>query len=831
MSLGRSLFVDNLQRVTCDPGRPETLVREAYLLSQVYTTPGTLALAQVARDAGAWLVSDNGNWTRAGRIVAACDAALARWRASPTGEHLAEARAAVTSAAEAATGVIAWDEVEREQRALGARWVIGPEDLRMVAMLRAGLADDAAPDELVDLQRSTIRRWAAARGAWAPGQLLCVLHGADGRTAHRAATELAAIDPDAPAAVSVGVAMTSRRSVDRVARVGGDVVLPARLPEKYLRAAAIVEGALAGLGRPAHVHVLGAASPVLLCVFGLVAPRVGGFSVDSSAPVQDAQDGWLYGLDVAPMKMRLEKLVAVLVARGEAYDADDPFWRGFSARYPHDWDGLRRHLGEPSSIESARARLRDDPSAYRRFVPFFAPLGSTTEPFYADLLVARAGANTWVLQRIAAAIRARVSRPDALVAWVDEQVARYTAHADPRWAEATRVAADILRPRTTPRRRPSMPIANLATAHARRVARTLSAGLAGIDAAGPAWRAAAIDVAAAAADHTRIAGVVGPGAALDRLGDVLPRYAGEITTAPPPGAARPRLSRMLATTSLLLTQAAWGEGRELRGAAGPTVGLLRRVERAEAAMDDALAALRDAALRTDLERLAAAAADLTELHGVVTRLCLDAAAAPDAHQALHRSGLRASFLARELAVAWAAVPVLEARLADARLRERTDDIARRRTRLVRRDGPRLPAHATLPPLPERTGVAVAGRVEAMAWIDRPDAPYAWAQLDTGTRVVLPQKHFRSRGVAIGAYIHAAGRLKRDFADLGAVVEIEAEGPGQHDEAVWRDWLAVQVRDAIEASPGSLRLWWEMPPPEDRAAVLHDVQAHLPGRTS
>jgi hypothetical protein len=344
------------------------------------------------------------------------------------------------------------------------------------------------------------------------------------------------------------------------------------------------------------------------------------------------------------------------------------------------------------------------------------------------------------------------------------------------------------------------------------------------------WALAADDLAAAALGWIRTSKVLsaglGPPTAM-RVLPTLPASFAHLEFAEIPRMAVGPIARGLAAAVLLSATEGWNAGRVLRDRVSISPSLPRRLAELERRGHAVLRRSWRAARSGDARALPSICAELVELVAELPSVCADAAAAPSAAQvAADGFGLRASRVARELALWMAALPLLITRLHDQRLRETTQKLATRRTVLERMDGPPGRAMTQVPPLPFGRPATVVGVVRETGWVERPDDPYAWARLERGGVLVLPHKRFRTRGVVEGSVVWARGRVKPEFADLGHVLEVEAEGPGSHASTVWADWLAVTLRGALDIAPGSLRMWWELPDPRSSWAN-RDLSAHLP----
>ena len=279
-------------------------------------------------------------------------------------------------------------------------------------------------------------------------------------------------------------------------------------------------------------------------------------------------------------------------------------------------------------------------------------------------------------------------------------------------------------------------------------------------------------------------------------------------------------ARAVATAIHAHLTLAYAEGRERRGLT-PNLSLDERLTAAENAYVERLRGLRRAARRRDAAGKGAMAAILGEIvaeaRGTADSLAVlasDAAAiSTDLQLERNAPGLRASTLARRNAFLAAAAICLHARLMDPATRSTTPEVAERRTRLARRElSPRNAWIYVSEALIGRTNMSVLGSIRDIEWIERGAKPFGAAVLaPSGSAVRLPFKSFTRNGISPGATVLAVGRVKpADDRTPEPWLEIEQEGPTEHANTVWEDWLAVLVRDTYDLYPGSLRVEWELP---------------------
>ena len=441
-------FVSNLGTVTLDLAIPDTLIRDGYLLSAHYTTSETLQLAAIAHARRNLLISDNGNWTRMNALGRQFsipgNALLARARSEAGGvtQAIRTERAALMAeiATACATSLASLDatEVIATQLKMRPDYMIGLEDFTVPVMMIAGLMDRVfAPDpqEIAPYQALTREMFTRQmEGQFGFAQelsetaLFLVIHAFDYASARDGASAARGILKDG-IAISYGAPMASRRWIREIKL--GDVVedLGENLPESYLAAHALTLGVVNGHADDVPVHVLGVGTPILIMMIGFLLKGSRAVSIDSSAPMLDAFDGRIYGTRSAFLKMRMYRLAAHCLIDNAPYESDTPFFSAFEARHPSDWAGLRAELGITANAErrEIEARLESDQALVRRYIPFFTRLTSSSDPFFWDLRVSRAGHNYCILREIVDHVRRRRDNWPALKAWTEAEISRYAA--------------------------------------------------------------------------------------------------------------------------------------------------------------------------------------------------------------------------------------------------------------------------------------------------------------------------------------------------------------------------------------------------------------------
>lgn len=462
----RFVFVSNLKEVTCDPSNPRTLRRDAYLLSQYYSSPKTVELAAMARGRKNTLFSDNGNFTRM--------SALAE-RFEPAGERLlaeAEEAGAWNRVLEQKKSALVGEVVQAcdielarqdmpaivaEQMQIDPHVLVGLEDFTIPVLQIIGLLQPELRPTSRDIrsyQNRTRRLFLDQVRGRVGGPLnrgvlpLLVIHAYHYSSAYQAARAAARYENEIQGvAVSYGASMRSNRWITE-ARIGRrKMKFGEKLPEKYIVSQLMLLGAVRGMGRPVHVHLLGAGSPIVWLLSALVLPYARGVSADSTSPFKDADDGVVYGSRQAFLKMKMYKLAAYCLVEDRPYESRQPFWRWFEGHHPSDWAGLRKALKVTADddIGGLAKTLYRRQDLVRRYIPYFTKARAGTDPFMTDLRIARAGSNYWVLNEICQRVRRRADDPERLWAWIEDEVARYEAVAHGKWAKSVRTVYTLSR--------------------------------------------------------------------------------------------------------------------------------------------------------------------------------------------------------------------------------------------------------------------------------------------------------------------------------------------------------------------------------------------------
>jgi hypothetical protein len=246
----------------------------------------------------------------------------------------------------------------------------------------------------------------------------------------------------------------------------------------------------------------------------------------------------------------------------------------------------------------------------------------------------------------------------------------------------------------------------------------------------------------------------------------------------------------------------------------PTVSaMLQTLQEQERWYESALAASRSAAIEGNLTNMSRLLCSVIAQAHTRTARAVDLAArmAGSRNRAVADAGLRASWVARRMAMLAAALVVVEWRQRRARTLATTREIAQSRSLLYRSFMRSRVARRSLRGLPPGAPASLIGRIEQISFVQRPTEPFSRAILaDTGEVLVVPHRSLTRQGVVVGTFIWASGTVRHDTS-IGTHLKVGFNGPGTHRMTHWEDWLADLVRPAYNLYPGTMALEWEFPP--------------------
>jgi hypothetical protein len=246
----------------------------------------------------------------------------------------------------------------------------------------------------------------------------------------------------------------------------------------------------------------------------------------------------------------------------------------------------------------------------------------------------------------------------------------------------------------------------------------------------------------------------------------------------------------------------------------PTVSaMLQTLQEQERWYESALAASRSAAIEGDLTNMSRLLCSVIDQAHTRTARAVDLAArmAGSRNRIVADAGLRASWVARRMAMLAAALVVVEWRQRRSRTLATTREIAQSRSLLYRSFMRSRVTRRSLRGFHPGSPASLIGRIEQIGFVQRPTEPFSRAILaDTGEVLVVPHRSITRQGVGVGTFVWATGTVRHD-ASIGNHLKVGFNGPGTHRMTHWEDWLADLVRPAYNLYPGTMALEWEFPP--------------------
>lgn len=436
-----------------------------WLAAPENTTRSTRAFVGQATSTGSAFFADNGNFARLGvlrgELESEAAALRARLDAHEKGLRRTARRSDLTTAdadaydaladtvvARAVTAVGDPHQVLAAQEALGATHYIGVEDITAAVLLALDVephllgwsrARWRVPNRVV---ARTARRLLAARPELAD-RYYPVASALDYPAAFDAGREFANAGLGR-AAMGFGAYMADDHSTDFV-RLGRRILrLPSRLPQRYVRTAAVARGFFDGYraaaGRaPDAFHFLGLGAPIAMSLAAVAASGVGTVTFDAMSPIKDAVEGTLYRARPAYLKVRTRSIVEQIGGRGTEWRCPCPFCKDFRRAYPFDYPAARAALAIAAEVDAKDLRPRGR---------LYAALPLLSEPKQGPIRqavnAARMGHNHWVLTQVCSDLDAASVDERRLGEHVSDVVRRYRRSTNSMpYAEAVRVGFDI----------------------------------------------------------------------------------------------------------------------------------------------------------------------------------------------------------------------------------------------------------------------------------------------------------------------------------------------------------------------------------------------------
>lgn len=467
-STHRFVFVSNLKDPLAGELNPFRRLMEAFLLSETYSTQGTITLAKDTRQQGCLIVSDNGNFSRMKKIagkferkgMSLCNQATKEANNGGVSSQTLKKRKQLIDEIEKAVVIeqkrLDISRIIGKQLQCDPHYIIGMEDFTIPVLQLCGLFNvvfSPRPGNIRRYQKQTQIIYQKQRnGDYDFGDVLVnktkflVCHAYDFDSAVQARKLYDHIQADS-IAISFGASLASRSYIQKLKMGRTTYRFDESLPESYLLSIALTLGVSDRAREQLPIHILGLGTPILIILIGLLLRKTKVVSIDSTATYKDADDGNLYGSKTAFLKMDMYKVAAHSLISGEAYDTTSPWFRWFNERHPASWDILRSRLQvlATDDMDIVAKELKKHPKLLEQHSPFFTPMRSGADPLIKEIRVARAGTNFWVLKNICARIRQGKSNPVALGNWVDREVSRYAAVASPKWALAVQAGYRIIK--------------------------------------------------------------------------------------------------------------------------------------------------------------------------------------------------------------------------------------------------------------------------------------------------------------------------------------------------------------------------------------------------
>ena len=465
-------FVANLKPYTIDPQSRRSHFA-SYLLSVDYAS-GLRALIERVHKEQRILAADNGNFDRIGTLLT---------KLAPSATPLAEARKheeesighyarpgelsktlrdlyasfakEIVNQAEAARREDKVRSVVSAQLALSPSYLIGMEDFTIPLMVGLGIERAYTSLPTSFFTRAADRAIAYAketrRGTYGPcnAHVFAGLHAVDLDTARAIGKRAGAAKVDG-IAVGLGSALDDRDFTDY--RIEHGKVLPfgTSIPRPYVRVLEIAAGLHLGFAeatgcRP-RFHALGAGTPILLPLLGVLGDRGTYTATDSTAPIKDAYSSTTIAVYVdqpAPLKLKAYVIMERWLNGSYSWDCSCPHCRAFLKQFPFKinkakiwWIGEGKRALTPTDLWA--------PSPLAEHVPLLAMPRNAALRKQAGL--ARIAHNHWVLRRLEAAIQRRSRTRTELCDWIDTVVEKYVeAGSGSAWKAAVKAAWSIAR--------------------------------------------------------------------------------------------------------------------------------------------------------------------------------------------------------------------------------------------------------------------------------------------------------------------------------------------------------------------------------------------------
>lgn len=434
---------------------------EAALISERYSTKGNLRKIAGANSSGCLVISDNGNFSRMSKVArrfAARGKSLLKLAEKAFAEngkigdelHMKKELLLeeITTACQIELEKTPLEKIVTKQMSCSPDYLIGLEDFvipvaTMVGLFRPVFESD--PMRILTFQQNTLdlymKQKAGYYGFEEELELVrkyLVLHSYDYASAMQGAKNCLTNDVEG-IAISFGGPMATRTYLSEI-QIGAELrKFSEKLPESYLIAIAIIAGATKGFRtKKVPIHILGLGSPILIVLLGYFLRKSLAVSIDATSTFKDADDGKIYSMEPAFMKLDMYKVAAYGLVDNKPYSILNPFFVEFESRYPSDWAGIRKELNVTNDTDPRQLAkdLKASPALLEKYIPYFTPMRKGRDPLIKAVKTARGGSNYWVLKQICEQVRALDGDQVALKNWVSLQAAKYASIASPKWSKA-----------------------------------------------------------------------------------------------------------------------------------------------------------------------------------------------------------------------------------------------------------------------------------------------------------------------------------------------------------------------------------------------------------
>ncbi len=333
-----------------------------------------------------------------------------------------------------------------EQLAMSPSYLIGMEDFAIVCMTGLNIEPEYACLAPSFYEQRTERAITFAletqdgKYGSCDSKVFAGLHAIDYDTACLAGKKAAENGITGIASGLVG-ALRDKNSVDFRIEQGTLIDFSRSIPRPYLRTIEIATGLHQGYreysGKNPEFHALGAGTPILLPLLGLLADEQTYFATDSTAPIVD---GWtspttsLYVEQPAPLKLKAHRIAQYWLEHGLGWDCQCPYCRHFMQAHPPNLQAARAWWQSEGKPKLYKSSLYSS-SPLSEWLPI---LSNPADPaLRSEAALTRVAHNHWVVKKIETEIRRHQNDKNRLREWVAGIMDAYMkSGASSRWKAA-----------------------------------------------------------------------------------------------------------------------------------------------------------------------------------------------------------------------------------------------------------------------------------------------------------------------------------------------------------------------------------------------------------